>query len=985
MFKKFFFLGLIVMSGFLISCSQEGEKKPEYKYEYTTVENDPMNTLMYTLDNGLKVYMSVNNNEPRIFTNIAVRTGSKQDPADATGLAHYLEHMMFKGTSNLGAQDWETEKVLLQQISDLYEEHRNTTDLEERKVLYHQIDSISGLAATYVVANEYDKMISSIGAKATNAYTSVEQTVYVNDIPANELEKWLYVESERFGELVLRLFHTELEAVYEEFNRGKASDGRLAWETLHAGLYKNHAYGTQSTIGTSEHLKSPSMEKIHAYYDEKYVPNNMAIILSGDLDPDATIDMITTYFGDMEAGEVSKYTYEKEDPITEPEIIEVTGVDAEFVYLAYRLEGDGTREADLLTLTEMILFNGHAGLIDLNLVQEQKVLNVSTFPYILEDYSELIMFGMPRPNQSLEEVTALLTEQVQKIADGEFDDWLIDAVIKDLKLRDIQSIENNSARTSMITDSYVKGIAWERVVQQNERLKAFTKEDIMQFAKERLGNHYVAVYKKQGESMAVSVDKPEITPISINREDKSDFYVAFDSLTSNRLTPQFIDYKSVISNDEFSNGLSYSYVKNETNELFNLVYIFDMGSDNDKDLALAIQYLPYLGTDKYSATQLQEEFYKLGLSFDVNTSRDQIYVTLSGLNESLQPGVELFEHVLTSVNSDSEAYDKLVDGIVKERQNTMLSKDAIFRSGMINYATYGDHSPTKNILSKDELSEMNTDVLASKIHELNNYKHRVYYYGPASQEEVKTIVSNAHTVVTPFKDYPEAIVFNELETTDNKVFYMHYDMPQVEMMMISKGQQFNVDLMSKSSLFNQYFGAGLSSIVFQEIRESKALAYSAYSYFSVPRKKENSHYVKAYVGSHVDKLSVATEAMLELMNDMPKAEVNFDAAKDAALKKIETQRVKDRDVFWSYQSALKRGLDYDVNEKMYTEIQALDLDQLGEFFNANIKGLNYSFVVIGDRNKVDQDVLKGLGEFKELSMDDIFGYDQESDMLKVEK
>ena len=170
------------MSGFLISCSQEGEKKPEYKYEYATVENDPMKTLIYTLDNGLKVYMSVNNNEPRIFTNIAVRTGSKQDPADATGLAHYLEHMMFKGTSNIGAQDWETEKVLLQQISDLYEEHRNTTDIEERKALYHQIDSVSGIAATYVVANEYDKMISSIGAKSTNAYTSVEQTVYVNDI-----------------------------------------------------------------------------------------------------------------------------------------------------------------------------------------------------------------------------------------------------------------------------------------------------------------------------------------------------------------------------------------------------------------------------------------------------------------------------------------------------------------------------------------------------------------------------------------------------------------------------------------------------------------------------------------------------------------------------------------------------------------------------------------------------------------------------------
>ena len=294
---KFKTFALITIVFFIVSCGGDTEtKKTSYKYNYETVEGDVLNTFIYTLENGLKIYMSVNKDEPRIQTNIAVNTGSKQDPSDATGLAHYLEHMVFKGTSKIATINWKEEKVLLKRISDLYEKRRSVTDKVERNALYKQIDSLSGEAAKFAVPNEYDKMISSIGAKGTNAYTSVEQTVYINDIPSNEFEKWLSIESERFRELVLRLFHTELEAVYEEYNRGKDNDYWLAYETMSAQLFKKHTYGTQTTIGTGEHLKNPSMEKIHQYFNERYVPNNMAIILSGDLDPDNTVDLIKKYF-----------------------------------------------------------------------------------------------------------------------------------------------------------------------------------------------------------------------------------------------------------------------------------------------------------------------------------------------------------------------------------------------------------------------------------------------------------------------------------------------------------------------------------------------------------------------------------------------------------------------------------------------------------------------------------------------------------------
>ncbi|HXH17750.1 MAG TPA: insulinase family protein, partial [Chitinophagales bacterium] len=278
--------------------------KEQTKYPYESVHNDPLNARIYTLKNGLKVYLTVNSREPRIQTYIAVRAGSKFDPKETTGLAHYLEHMMFKGTQDFGTLDWEKEKIMLDTISALYELHKNTADPEQKKKIYHRIDSISYEASKLAVPNEYDKMMTSLGAKGTNAYTWVEQTVYVNDIPSNELEKWLYLESNRFRTLVLRLFHTELETVYEEFNRAQDNDYRKSWDAVQNGLYPSHPYGTQTTLGEGEHLKNPSMVNIHRYFDRYYVPNNIAICLSGELDPDKTIALIDKYFGGWQPKEV---------------------------------------------------------------------------------------------------------------------------------------------------------------------------------------------------------------------------------------------------------------------------------------------------------------------------------------------------------------------------------------------------------------------------------------------------------------------------------------------------------------------------------------------------------------------------------------------------------------------------------------------------------------------------------------------------------
>jgi len=321
-------------------------------YSYQIVKGDPFNARIYKLKNGLTVYMSVYKDEPRIQTYIAVRAGSKFDPDDASGLAHYLEHMLFKGTDKYGTSDYAVEKVYLDQIISMFEVYRKTTDKSERKVIYHKIDSISGLASHYAIANEYDKMLSSIGAKGTNAYTSVEQTVYTNNIPSSQLAKWLTIEAERFRNPVMRLFHTELEAVYEEKNRGLDNDDRKMWVALYKGLFPTNPYGTHTVLGTIEDLKNPSIKKVLEYYHTYYVPNNMAICLSGDFDMDEAIKLIDEKFGTYKTKQVPVYHPPVEKPITSPVTENVYGPEPAELVIAYRFPGAVSHDADMITMTE---------------------------------------------------------------------------------------------------------------------------------------------------------------------------------------------------------------------------------------------------------------------------------------------------------------------------------------------------------------------------------------------------------------------------------------------------------------------------------------------------------------------------------------------------------------------------------------------------------------------------------------------------------
>lgn len=980
---------LVLLLSF-ISCNNNKKPKPsnmeatKSKYQYESIPNDPMGVKIYTMKNGMKIYMSVYKDAPRIQTFIATRAGSKNDPADATGLAHYLEHMLFKGSSKIGALDWEKEKVMLQQISDLYEEHFKANP-EQRKVIYKKIDSLSSQAAKLVASNEYDKLISSLGAKGTNAFTSLDQTVYVNDIPSNELERWLQVESERFNELVLRLFHTELEAVYEEFNIGQNSDGRKVFQAFMSGLLPNHPYGTQTTIGTSEHLKRPSMVKIHDYFKTYYVPNNMAIVLAGDFDPDKTVELIEKYFGGYASKEVPKFEVTPQAEITAPVVKEVYGREREIIDMGWRLPGAGSEEAMLGELVSGILSNGKAGLIDINLLQKQKIgAGSGAFAWTANDFSFFGCYGYPIPKQKLEEVKDLFLGELDKVRKGQFEDWMIDAVVTDLEYQHQKTLESNQGRAYIMLDAFIANQKWGEIASKYRKMRSVTKEQVVEFANKYLKNtNCVVVYKREGEDKDIAkVDKPTITPVDPPKDTMSVFRADFEKKESERIQPAFISFKEKIQTKQLAGAVQFDYIKNDNNETFDLYYILDMGSDHDKILPIAIRYLKYLGTDKYSSEQLQQEFFKLGVSFDVYAGGDVTYVTLRGLDRSLEKGVELFEHILANAKPDEKALANLIAEVKKERVDAKKDKRQVLQNAMFNYARYGKTSPFRDVLSFSEMDALTGQQLVNKINDITNYKHTVFYFGTQTMDAVTATLNNLHKIPKILLDYPPRPDYKEQETKENKVIFVPFpDMAQAEIMLVSKGTTgFNLQEDIMSQLYNEYFGSGLSSVVFQEIREKRALAYSAYAFNGSPRDNREAHYFRAFVGTQVDKLKDAVPAMRDIINNIPISEEQIKGSVESIIKKIESDRLTRDRIYWTYRTNKKRGFDKDLREETYnffsnfsSENNAI-IDEFKKFHEKNIKNRNYTILVLGDKKRMDTKYLQSLGKFEQMTIDEVFGY-----------
>ncbi|MCL1973856.1 MAG: insulinase family protein [Bacteroidetes bacterium] len=943
------------------------------KYSYESVPGDPLQTRIYTLDNGLKVYLSVNTDNPRIQTFIGVRVGSKNDPAETTGLAHYFEHLMFKGTSQFGTFDYAAEKPLLDKIEALFEVYRQTTDLQERKTIYAQIDSVSQEASKIAIPNEYDKLMSAIGSKGSNAFTSYDMTAYMEDIPSNEIENWAIIESDRFSDPVLRLFHTELETVYEEYNMGLTDDEEKVFDTIMAELFPHHPYGKQTVIGTQEHLKNPSITNIKRYFDTWYVPNNMAVVMVGDLDPDKTIKIIDKYFGKLQSKVLSPLEYAPEDPITQPIVKEVQGLEAANVTIAFRFPGAHSKEAATMELINYLLTNGKAGLIDLNVILKQLALRAGSGLMDLSDYSIFELYGIPKQGQTLEEVKDLLLSQIEQIKKGEFDEELLTAILNNFKLSRYYQQQDYQYAAYLMLNAFINRIDWMDQVTRIEVQSKLTKQDIVDFCNTYLNNNYVVVYKREGAPDNKKIDKPSITPVSANREYESAYLAQMKERKADPIQPLFLDYDKDLSILTAKQNIPVLYKQNTTNPVFEFYYVFEMGNNNDKALGTAFNYLNYLGTSTKTAEEINSELYALACSFRVQATNDRVYVSISGLSDHFERAMELLEERLADAQPDAGVYANLVNDLLKKRSDAKLDQYANF-SALQQYAIYGPTSPFTNILTESALKSMNPEELVGRTKNLKNLEHTILYYGPLNREQLLGIINAKHATGESLQPVPQAVTFKEQETVQNRVLLAQYDAKQIYMGMAHKGGTFDKSLEPIRTMFNAYFGGGMNAIVFQEMREARGLAYSARANYSTPAKPDRPYLLTTMIATQNDKMMDAIGAFLDILNNMPESEKSFTLAKEEILTGLRTGRILRGNILFNYLNDKQMGYDTDKRREIYEQVQGFTFENVKAFQQNYVKDRPYTYFILGDIKDLNVRYLEGIGPITKLTQSAIFGY-----------
>lgn len=946
-------------------------------YHYTTVPGDAMQTRIYTLDNGLKVYMSVNKEKPRLQVNIAVKTGSRNDPAETTGLAHYLEHLMFKGTKKFGTIDAAKEKPYLDEITRRYETYRKLTDPAQRKQAYHEIDSISQLAAKYNIPNEYDKLMSSIGSEGTNAYTSNDVTCYVENIPNNEIENWAKVQSDRFQNMVIRGFHTELEAVYEEKNISMASDATKEFAALWSLLTPTHPYGTQTTIGEQEHLKNPSIINIQNYFHRYYVPNNVAIVMAGDFDPDKTIALIDQYFGSWKKSDnLSRPEFEAQPAITAVKDTTVVGKEQENMMLAWLFKGVNDQQNDTLDVISDLLANGKAGLFEVDLEQKMKLASAGAFNYGLHDYTAFIVQALPNKGQKLEDTRALVLDEMGKLRRGEFADELLPAVMANKKLNFYKGLDDNENRASIMVDAFINDQKWEDVAKQLDRQSKLTKKDIIDFANKHLrADNFVCVYKRIGEDKTLKkIEKPAITPIPANREYESDFVKEIKNAEVAPIQPEFLDFKKDLTVTKTSKKLPLLYKQNTQDDLFNLSFRYELGDEDDMRYSYAADYLGYIGSDKKTVSEIKQAFYNIACNYSVAQGTKSLSININGLNENLPKALSLLEDLLHHAKADKTSWNQYVD-LVEKNGNDMKANQKANFSRLWDYCVYGPYNPSRNQILPADLRKMDPQELINLLGGLDNIEHTVFYYGPYSEKQLNSLLAKEHKTGKKLIPAPQGKEYTKQQPQSNEILIAPYEAKNIYLRQYqNEGKTFTDDNAAVVGLFNEYFGGSMNAIVFQELRETRGLAYNAGSYYVRPGRKNDTEYFFTHIISQSDKMMDCINVFNEIINNLPQNEAAFNLAKQSLIKSLQSMRTTKDNELYAYFNAKLKGLDYDPNKKLYEALQNVTLQDITNFEKQNIVGKPYRMVILGNEKDLDMKSLEKIAPIKRLSQEEIFGF-----------
>ncbi len=980
---------LVLLVALLGACGQEETSPPEvqdnmtvapstalqsgdgYHRINTSNPNDPLDTHIYELDNGLRVYLTENHQEPRFYAEISVRAGSRNDPANTTGLAHYLEHLLFKGNQSLGTLDYAAEKPYLDQITALYEQHFQETDPEDRAQTYAEINRVSQEAAQYAVPNEIDKLYNAMGGTGLNAHTSYEETVYKVGLPSNRLQQWATVESSRFVNPVFRLFHTELETVYEEKNQSLDNRDRVSYYALGEQLYKVHPYGQQTTIGSADDLKNPSLVYIQNFYNTYYVPNNMAILISGDIDIAETMAIISEEFGSWQQREVPQVGPWIEQPLQGAERVTVQYRGEEEVQIAFRTAPNGHPDKEALMLLDMILDNRTAGLINLNLNQAQAVQGAGSSPEFLNDYGSQRLWGVPKQGQTLAEVEQLLLNQIDLVKAGRFEDWIIPAIINDFKKSQKQALESNTARVGTMRGAFTSIEDWDTYIGEMERLEKITKQDIVNVANKYFGGDYVAVYRVDEQQEIPHVEKPQIDPVVIDPTRQSQFAANILAMPYEEIEPTYVqegeDYRIV----DFAPGIQLYYAPNPLNDLFSFSINVEVGTEENDKLGLATALLEKSGTGSMSAEDLQKEWYRLGSEFGVGAGPNESSIGISGLDDQFDATLALMLDVVRNPTVDEQTLEELKSIILKSRQDQKQDPMAVSQA-LYLYNRYGKESPMLRSLTTAQIQAATVPELQMLIGDLLNYKQTLTYTGSLPLETLMASIRQLYSVPTELKDTPAYVFRTARNIDENQIYVVDQETAQSQVRIEFPDGVYNEELVVPASLYNTYFGTSMSSVVFQELREARALAYSAQAQYSQGGRLNSENLMLGAISSQNDKTVEALSAFLDLFDNMPVSQERYNEAKSSMLNRYRTSTVGFRQVVGTARSWERLGLAGDPRPERFATLQTQTLEDMLNFQQTDVANRPKLISIVGDVSRIDADELAEFGKVTQLQVDDLF-------------
>ena len=928
---------------------------------------DPLKVTQYKLKNGLTVMLTENHNSPQIFGVIAVKAGGKNDPKEATGMAHYLEHMLFKGTEEMGTWDFEKEKVHLKNIELLYEDLGKTTDEVKRTEIQKKINDEAVLAGKYAIPNEMDRMISEIGGTNVNAFTTEDFTAYHNEFPANKLEHWLKVYDHRFEKPVFRLFQSELETVYEEKNRAMDSPFSEVIDQFNKNFWKNHPYGQQPIIGHTEHLKNPSLQKMYEYFNTYYVANNMVLALSGDFDTDETIELIEKYFSDWRTGEIPVFPTFEEKDFAGKEILEIKATPVKALLRGYRSPKNNHADQKKMQLANYMLSNGEgSGLLD-NLATQGKLTYSGIIPFEYNDYSASVVFAVPKiVGQSFEEAEVLVDEQLKLIKTGAFETAFFEGA-KTSFIKDFQrQLESNEARSLMLITAFTSNISWEDYLKNYTELSKITKEDVVQTANKYYGENYLALYSKMGTPKKDKLTKPKFEPVIPEDGKVSVFAKEWRQTETIGMEAKFVDFEKDIETTKIADLVTLKTVKNPFNEIFNLNFSWGIGTDYDSILFYLPSYLNKLGTKNQTASDFKKSLFEIGAAMNFNSSENKLTLSVEGIDSKINETFNLVNEFLTTYLISEKAIKNVANDIKSDREFSNKDLNNLL-SAVQQFALYGNNSKFLREFNVKNIESISVENFETSFKNALSYQLEISYVGILEANYIKSQLAKL-SIFSSIKNSELPKKYLKRNGFESAKVYFLDDKKAVQsqIMFLLDGNPMNLDMAGDQMAFNHYFGGDMSSLVFQEIREFRSLAYSTSAQYVLADKANLKNYFYGYVGCQGDKTPEAISVMNDLIQNMPNKKEREDGIRSSLISNAKTNKPGFRNLIQIVEKWQEMGYTQDPNIQLIPYYTDISFNNIQNFYEKEIKGKTIQIIVVGNSKKFDKNELKKYGTLIEV-------------------